>query len=293
MAINKHRKEPVNVKRKRGTFLAALAFAVSASFVAAAPATAIGLDTGTDSSASLDASTTTSTESSETEANGDANTATENEVTLSDNEIGVDGAAEVNADTETSTSVAESDNPENGNPENNTGAETEAEASGEGEADVSANTVAPVDGEGSELGFGTELLLRSNVLSLLSDPVTLEEGDVQAKTANESEANFDSDFTYYVVNHEVDYDKAVYRETARLGGNNVELSGSTTGSFWFGVSAPNEEGMQSQINHQGKILMYLETEDGWKSLEAQFNGEGELQHVNGVSPVMPDEETEE
>ncbi len=280
-------------KHRYGIFFTALTFAVTASFAATAPATALGLDTETDSSTSVDGSVSTENGDSEAEGNANAETTSESDVTLSDSDAGVSNSAGVEATTDTSMSVAESGDSENGDSEDNTGADAEAEASGEGEADVSADTVAPVNGEGNEVGFGMELLLRSNVLSMAADPVELEEGDVEAKTASESEANFDSDFTYYTVNHGFDYETAIYREPARLGGENVELAGHTGGTFWLGVSAPDENGAQSEINHQGKTTVYLETEDGWKSLEAQFDGQGELQHVNGVTPVVPEEETEE
>lgn len=288
MATNKRHPKAMTTKRHTyGIFFTALTFAVTASFVATASASALGLDAGSDTSTSVNGSV--SAENADAEANAD--TATEGETTLSDNDSGISNSTGM--DTGTTASVTESNDPEDGDTEDTADSETGSEASGEGQAGISGNAVVPSNGSGDEVGFGMDLLLRSNILAMMSDPVELEEGDVEAQAASESDTNFTSDFTYYVVHHDQDYDKAIYREPARLGGGNVELSGSTTGSFWFGVSAPDDDGIQSEINHQGKVLLYLETEDGWKSLEAQFDGQGELQHVNGVSPVAADEETED
>lgn len=125
---------------------------------------------------------------------------------------------------------------------------------------------------------------RGNSLRSIAEPVDLEEGDVEVEQSDPSASNFDEEFTYYVVRNIGEYDSALYREPARLGGDNFELSGSSVGSFWFGVTGPGEDGLQHKIDHQGQISLYLEEDGTWRSLTLQFNGQGELLHVNGVSP---------
>lgn len=294
MANNKRYKGMATTgKHRSGIFFVVLAFAATASFAATTSVTALsgesGLNTGADSSASVDGSVSTENSDTNAGADADAETTSESDVSLSNSGAELSNSVETDTGADVSTSVSESEDSEN-----DTGSETDAEASGEGEASVSSNVTAPGKDTGSEVGFGMDLLLRSNILAMTSEPVELEEGDVEVQTASEGDANFESNFEYYKVDHGVDYDKAIYREPARLGGDNVELSGDASGSFLFGVSGPNDEGIQSEVNHQGKTMLYLNTDDGWKSLEAQFNGEGELQHVNGVSPeVVQEEETEE
>lgn len=261
-----------------GTFVLALAFALTVSLGAfASSASAFPLNFGSESSndssatveetegeAHLDSSTsTTTTTDSESESTTSSEANLEGDATLSNE--GGSGSTSANASTR-----AEGE------------ADADSATNGSGESSIDMNAAAPADIEG-EGGFDLGLFLQSNVLTLLAEPVELDEGDVEVKTADSSEANFENDFTYYVVHHDQEYESAIYREPARLGGENVELSGSTVGSFWLGVSAPDENGIQSEINHQGMVTLYMETEDGWKSLEAQFDGEGELQSVNGVS----------
>lgn len=278
--------------RRGGTIFLALTFAAVTSFAATTSVTALngesGLNTSTDSSASVDGSVGTNSSESSADAGAEAETGNESGVSLSNGGAEVSNSVEANTGSGASVSLNESEDSEDDNSES--GSETDTEASGE--ASITSSVAAPGNGNGDEVGFGMQLLLSSNILSMLSEPAELDEGDVKAQAASESEANFESDFTYYEVSHGLDYEEAIYREPARLGGDNVELSGSSTGSFWFGVSGPDEDGVQSEINHQGKTLLYLKTDEGWKSLEAQFNGEGELQHVNGVSPEAMDEETE-
>jgi hypothetical protein len=81
------------------------------------------------------------------------------------------------------------------------------------------------------------------------------------------------------------YGRYVYRGPARLDGqNNVTdyADKQTSSAFWFGVSGPRlEDGIQSQIVHNGKVTQYYRTEDGWKPLVAEFE-DGELLSVNGT-----------
>lgn len=112
--------------------------------------------------------------------------------------------------------------------------------------------------------------------------------EVLEQTANPSAPNFEEAFTFYRVTYgDVTFDTWVYREPARLGGGNFvleNLGGLTQNRSWLGVSAPDGDGIQHEIVHQGQVSQYFETDDGWMSLIAQFDGHGDLQEVNGVSP---------
>ncbi len=151
---------------------------------------------------------------------------------------------------------------------------------------ASVMAIAPVGANnGNGNGNASE---KGNSLHAVAEPVELEEGDVEVKTSDPNASNFEEEFTYYVVRHGVEYDRAVYREPARLGGENFDLTGSDVGSFWFGVSAP-EDGVQHKIDHQGQVSLYFivenEGEDEVKSLKVQFNGQGKLLHANSVEPT--------
>lgn len=125
---------------------------------------------------------------------------------------------------------------------------------------------------------------RSNSLRSVAEPV--EVNSIEKNTSDKTDENFDEEFTFYKVTfEETAYDKWVYREAARLGGDNfVADDPDTSSAFWYGVSAPDGNGVQHEINHKGQVTQYFVTDDGVKSLTAQFNGQGELLHVNGVSP---------
>lgn len=154
---------------------------------------------------------------------------------------------------------------------------------------ASVMAVAPVganNGNGS--GNASE---KGSSLQAVAEPVDLEEGDVEVKTSDPNASNFEEEFTYYVVRHGVEYDRAVYREPARLGGENFDLTGSDVGSFWFGVSAPDTGGVQHKIDHKGQVSLYFIIENDGdgdvevKSLQVQFNGKGELLRANGIEPT--------
>ena len=110
---------------------------------------------------------------------------------------------------------------------------------------------------------------------------------VTAETSDPEATNFEEEFTYYVVRfEEIEHVQWTYREPARLGGQNHDVGWEgTSDAFWFGVSAPDDDGIQHEILHRGQVSMYYETAGGdVYSIVAQFNGKGELLHVNGVSP---------
>lgn len=125
---------------------------------------------------------------------------------------------------------------------------------------------------------------KGNSMRSEAQPVTVT--SVEAEVSDPSASNFEEEFTYYVVRFEdVEFDKWMYREPARLGGgeNHVAEFSTTWDAFWFGVTAPDSEGIQHKINHKGQATQYfMDTEGNVYSLTAQFNGKGELLHVNGV-----------
>lgn len=121
--------------------------------------------------------------------------------------------------------------------------------------------------------------------SARSEATPAEITSVVAETSDPGAANFEEEFTYYVIRfEEIDHVQWTYREPARLGGKNHEAEwASTSTAFWFGVTAPDGDGIQHEIAHKGQVNMYYETPDGdIYSITAQFNGKGDLLHVNGV-----------
>lgn len=118
---------------------------------------------------------------------------------------------------------------------------------------------------------------RHNNLRSQADPIELDDGDVEEMTGtDDGEA-----ITYWVVRHDVEHERAVYREPARLGPDNFCLADSDTDSFWFGIAGPD----LTPIEHKGQTALYFEDESGdWHSLKVQFDGRGQLRHVNGVEP---------
>lgn len=122
-----------------------------------------------------------------------------------------------------------------------------------------------------------------------SAAMPVEVTSVTAETADPEADNFEEEFTFYTVRFEdvSDVTEYTYREPARLGGNGDVTVGATGSfdSFWFGVSGPGADGVQNEIVHKGQVSIYYETDDGdVRSLVAQFDGNGELRSVNGVTP---------
>jgi hypothetical protein len=138
------------------------------------------------------------------------------------------------------------------------------------------------NGNGNGNGNG-----QGNSARSVAEPV--EVTSVEAEVSNPEAGNFEDEFTYYVVRfEEVDHVSWTYREPVRLGGDGdvVQDWEATSDAFWFGVTAPDENGIQSEVEHKGQVSMYFESEDGnVYSIIAQFNGKGELKHVNGVAPA--------
>jgi hypothetical protein len=117
----------------------------------------------------------------------------------------------------------------------------------------------------------------------VAEPATIT--SVEAEVSNPAAANFEEEFTYYVVRFDpIDHVHWTYREPARLGGSNTSVAwAGTSNAFWFGVTAPDSQGIQHNFDHKGQVSMYYETADGdVYSIIAQFNGKGELISVNGV-----------
>lgn len=119
-----------------------------------------------------------------------------------------------------------------------------------------------------------------------AEPVDLEPGDDVERTSDPSQSNFEEEFTFWRVDHGVEFTESEYPEPARTGPDVFHLGASSTGSFWFGVSAPDQNGIQHEINHTGQVAFYMleAGTDEWTSLKAQFTGTGDLLHVNGVAP---------
>ncbi|SNR31578.1 hypothetical protein SAMN06265360_1021 [Haloechinothrix alba] len=146
---------------------------------------------------------------------------------------------------------------------------------------------AVASGDGQGMSQGPDACdSQHNNLRGQADPVELEPGDVVTRTSDPEQDNFEAEFDFYRVDHGLtDFDETVYREPVRLGPDNYCLGASSgTGSFWFGVTAPDGDGIQHKIDHKGKIWLYFDAEGGWKSLELQFDGKGQLRHANGVAP---------
>lgn len=119
-----------------------------------------------------------------------------------------------------------------------------------------------------------------------SEQLDLEEGDLVAEVADPDADNFEEEFTYWVVDLGIEYDASNYRAPARLGPENHETGGSDVERYWFGVSAPDENGIQHEIDHRGQEVLYIreaETAD-WYEIRAQFDGRGNLRNVNGIKP---------
>lgn len=127
---------------------------------------------------------------------------------------------------------------------------------------------------------------KGNSARSVAEPAVITE--VSAEVADPSAGNFEEEFTYYVVRfEEINHTDWTYREPARLGGNGDFITPwvGASSAFWFGVTSPDDNGIQHEIDHKGQVSMYYTTADGEiVSIIAQFNGKGELQHVNGVAP---------
>jgi hypothetical protein len=159
----------------------------------------------------------------------------------------------------------------------------------------------PLDAESATIGVVTSKaapgreLHRGNWLASQAEP--LEVTEVLAQTSDPTRANFEEEFTFWRVTFEpaVDYVAWIYREPAR-GDFNPAQPGrsnfvfdcpeicSSGNRFWYGVTAPGADGIQHEIVHRGAVHQYFITSEGdVRSLVAQFNGKGELLHVNGVT----------
>lgn len=121
-----------------------------------------------------------------------------------------------------------------------------------------------------------------NRLRPRAEPVALQPGDVEEVHVADPDPGQAE--VYWVVRHGVEFDRALWREPAVFGNFNVNLGGSDSGSFWFGILGPGLE----YRHHEGQLILYMLTDAGvWKSLTAQFTSQNrdELLHVNGIEPV--------
>jgi hypothetical protein len=111
-------------------------------------------------------------------------------------------------------------------------------------------------------------------------PVELTADDLGAAMCANGE-----DVNYYTVQHNLGTDEGaaddiIWREPARLGGQNVHFGPQSTAwnTLYLGVSGPE----CGDIQHKGQVSVYYEFEGETFSIVAQFNGKGELLRVNGV-----------
>lgn len=125
---------------------------------------------------------------------------------------------------------------------------------------------------------------RSNKRRSDSERLDVSPGDIEEVQTDPEADNFEEEFTYWVVRDIPEYDSAVWRGPARTGPENIELGGSDVGSFWVGVSAPDEDGIQHEVDHRGQESLYLHVGDDTYELRFQFDGRGTLRNVNGVEP---------
>lgn len=122
-------------------------------------------------------------------------------------------------------------------------------------------------------------LERGNWLSGVAQPVELTPDDISTGTlANGTE--------YVTIDHRIaadhdGYTTLVQREPVRYKHNVVDTAPANFNSAWLGISGPSGP----EIAHKGPMQWYYEVgDDEWVSLTFQFNGKGELVHVNGVRP---------
>ena len=93
------------------------------------------------------------------------------------------------------------------------------------------------------------------------------------------------DVRFYTVQHDLGSDLGAadditFREPARTGPANLSVGGGAWDTLYLGVSGPE----CGDIQHKGQVTVNYHYGDDIYTIVAQFNGKGELLHVNGVSP---------
>ncbi|QBI20794.1 hypothetical protein ER308_15285 [Egibacter rhizosphaerae] len=135
------------------------------------------------------------------------------------------------------------------------------------------------NGNGNQGGGQPDITERGNSLASQAEPVELEPGDISAGTLEDGTEFITVD--HQIVADHGEYDTLVQREPTRYKGNEVDHDPGQFNAAWVGIAGPQGP----EIAHKGQMTWYYDTEDnGWVSLTFQFNGKGELLHVNGVSP---------
>jgi hypothetical protein len=122
-------------------------------------------------------------------------------------------------------------------------------------------------------------LERGNWLSGVATPVELSPADISlGELADGTE--------FVTVNHNIaadfgGYDTLVQREPVRYKQNVVTEVPVNFNSAWLGILGPQGPA----VPHKGEMTWYYDTADaGWVSLTFKFDGQGNLEHVNGVVP---------
>lgn len=83
---------------------------------------------------------------------------------------------------------------------------------------------------------------------------------------------------WYRIQHDLGViaEDTVWNEPVKFGGENTQASsGDAPADTPFDVLWLPVDG------HKGPVTVYYDTGDGWEHVTAQFNGKGELVHVNG------------
>ncbi|TVR71148.1 MAG: hypothetical protein EA415_11750 [Sphaerobacteraceae bacterium] len=126
---------------------------------------------------------------------------------------------------------------------------------------------------GVALGKQPSVAERGNALASQATQVELTEDDVRFVQFG--------DVSYVAIDHNLGgWDNLVWREPARLGGQNNVSGPDSFNTLYLGVAGPDGGG----VAHKGQVSVYYEINGEWSSIIAQFDGKGELVHVNGVAP---------
>lgn len=83
---------------------------------------------------------------------------------------------------------------------------------------------------------------------------------------------------YYRIQHDLEAtaEQTVWNEPVKYANDNqVATGGGTFDALW--LYAPSHD-----LGHKGQVTVYYNIDGAWQHITAQFNGKGELVHVNGA-----------